>query len=387
MSQHPEMSKEPEQGADGYGAPRLGWLRGVALVTSLELRQRVRSIRWYVALGIWLVVLLGLSAVQFVAMSYAMTGTVGGATTGAGRWVFDAGMMMLVLAMLLVTPAVSAGTINGDRRAGTLATLQATLLGPLQIVLGKTLAGWITGLAFLVAALPSIVPAAVLGRVDPVVAIRMLVAIALITLFVTAIGVGLSSLTQRSLGSVVLTYLVVIGSTAVLPIVYACTLPIFHQDAVVTVYETDYNSVDESQLGPDGSYDGQWRCVASTQHRRVVRTDIALGLLYVNPFVIVADQTARPDGFDVLTGAEDASALTAISSGMRMLSEPMHPANFNGCTSEDIGAPQNLGAPTGSPLWPWGLGAYLVCGAGAIALATWRLRIPMRRVGAGTRIA
>ena len=33
-------------------------------------------------------------------------------------------------------PALSAGSINGDRTAGTLATLQASLLSPLEIVLG-----------------------------------------------------------------------------------------------------------------------------------------------------------------------------------------------------------------------------------------------------------
>ena len=34
--------------------------RGLWLVTSLELRQRIRSARWYVALGIWTLLLFGI---------------------------------------------------------------------------------------------------------------------------------------------------------------------------------------------------------------------------------------------------------------------------------------------------------------------------------------
>ena len=55
---------------------------------------------------------------------------------------------------LLVTPTLASTGINGDRNAGTLATLQVTLLTPAEIAAGKLLAAWAAACAFLVASLP-----------------------------------------------------------------------------------------------------------------------------------------------------------------------------------------------------------------------------------------
>lgn len=107
------------------GSYALRW-RGLRLVTlSLELRQRLRSKRWYVALAVWTLVMMGIGALGL------------GPTLYSAQWedigpiaamVFSPQMILVLFAMLLVVPALSAGSINGDRTAGTLATLQASLL-------------------------------------------------------------------------------------------------------------------------------------------------------------------------------------------------------------------------------------------------------------------
>lgn len=349
--------------------------RGIALVASLELRQRVRSVRWYVALAVWFVFLCAMALMIFLAMSQIVGGVDGDYVPVAGRVVFSLGVLLLVFATLLVSPALASAAINGDRSAGTLATMQVTLLSPLEIVLGKVLAGWITGLAFLVAALPSIAPSAIIGGISPWYLLRVILAVALLTLFVTAIGVGLSALTNRTLGSVVLSYLVVLGTSAILPIVFVCTLPLLAMETRVTAYE-DIPSADYSSS----------QCVSHEKTTTVLRTDLTMPLLYVNPFVIVADMAPQIALED--TAEADVDALSAISAGMRYLAHPTDPSHFVDCYDHDApGYPTDLVSPQRRPVWPWGMGAYLVAAAGSIAFATWRLRTPVRHLGRGTRIA
>lgn len=251
----------------GRGSYALRW-RGLRLVTSLELRQRLRSKRWYVALAVWTLVMMGIGALGL------------GPTLYSAQWedvgpiaamVFSLQMILVLFAMLLVVPALSAGSINGDRTAGTLATLQASLLSPAEIVLGKLLAGFLTGLAFLVLALPSLVPIALLGSIGILYMLRLLGVIVLLTLCVTAVGLGLSALTSRQLGSVVLAYVIVFGVTVVLPIAWGSTAVVLNEEREVT----NYYSVYDDEYSMEKS-----RCVAEQVEETVPRLDLSLPLLW-----------------------------------------------------------------------------------------------------------
>ena len=57
---------------------------------------------------------------------------------------------------LLVVPALTAQSVNGDRERGVLAILQTTLLTPAEIAVGKLVAAWAVSLVFLVVSLPLI---------------------------------------------------------------------------------------------------------------------------------------------------------------------------------------------------------------------------------------
>ena len=183
-SAHPPVGRSRPHGGTLALRPR-----GLWLVTSLELRQRIRSARWYVALGIWTLLLFGIGVLSLAPALYT---TEWGVVREVARVMFSLQMILVLFAMLLVTPALSAGSINGDRSAGTLATLQASLLSPLEIVLGKLLAGLVTGLAFLVLAMPSALPLALLGEVSIFYLLRVTATICFLTFCVTAIGLGLS---------------------------------------------------------------------------------------------------------------------------------------------------------------------------------------------------
>ena len=351
--------------------------QGLWLVTSLELRQRLRSKFWYIALAVWTVVLIGIGVLGLLP-----TVVLGGGTDMApiAAVIFSLQMILVLFAMLLVVPALSAGSINGDRTAGTLATLQASLLSPTEIVLGKILAGWLTGLAFLILALPSAVPTALLGGIGPLYALRGVVVIVLLTMCVTAVGVGLSALTNRQLGSVVLAYVLVFGVTVVGPMIWGFTAAFLQQERDVTVYRTSYS---ESSYG---------ECEAREESDYTVyRLDLSQPLLWANPVVLLAEAApgVDPETF-WYSGTDDGpevDLLRIIQAGLRSTSNPTHPASFNGCSPSDEGYPEDLGEVPNRPIWPQGMAMWVLAGGGSTAFAIWRISVPIRTLGKGTRIA
>lgn len=351
-------------------------LRGLGAVLTLELRQRIRSVKWYVALGLWAVFLLGMMVLLFGASSLLGVSTMDD-LRHVGSIVFTAVVFLVIFALLLVLPALSAGSINGDRSAGTLATLQSTMLSPLEIVLGKILAGWVLGLAFIALSLPSLLPSALISGAGIFYIVRVVAALSVLALFITMIGIGLSALTSRQLGSVVLSYLLVLGATVILPILYAVSLPFlsYEQDVQVWTSATEDHA-----------------CVQTTRTREIVRTDVTLPLLVVNPFVIVSDvspaMTTQEFEDSEEPGHRFPDGLQGIRLGVRHLAQPLHPSHFNRCWDPSAtGYPADLGTPQSVPMWPFGLAAWGIVGLGGAAVAVWRLRAPMRYVPKGTRIA
>ena len=351
--------------------------KGLWLVTSLELRQRLRSKRWYIALGVWTLVLLGIGGLGLLPVLYS------------GQWdqvsqtsavVFSLQVILVLFAMLLVVPALSAGSINGDRTAGTLATLQASLLSPLEIVLGRLLAGFLTGLAFLVLALPSVIPIAVLGQIGLLYFLRVMLMISLLTLCVTAVGLGLSAMTNRQLGSVVLAYVIVFGVTVVLPIAWGSTTLFIQQEKEVTVYSTEYVDTADGET--------ERRCEKSTRPQTLPRVDLTMPLMWGNPVVLLAE-TSPPLPEDYWSDdSENEDVLRYLKQGIRTAATIDHPAHNYQCSPEDIGYSAELDREVPNrPVWPMGVALWMLAGCASLAVATWKLAVPIRRLGAGTRIA
>jgi ABC-2 type transport system permease protein len=349
--------------------------RGLWLVASLELRQRIRSVRWYVALGVWTLVLLGIGILGMAPTLYTAQWD---ELEPVAAVVFSLQVVLVLFAMLLVVPALSAGSINGDRTAGTLATLQASLLSPLEIVLGKLLAGFLTGLAFLVLALPSLVPIALLGGIGPLYFLRIVVVIALLTLCVTAVGLGLSAVTNRQLGSVVLAYVIVFGVTVVLPITWGASAIFLQQEREVTAHTTYFEPADGTS-GP--------RCVTETRTDMVPRIDLSLPLMWGNPVVLLAESSPPMPADYWRDESENPDVLRLVKTGMRSAATVTHPSHQNYCEPDDPGYPAELGEAPNRPVWPMGLALWVLAGGGSLAVAIAKLAVPIKRLGKGTRIA
>ena len=362
---------------DGPGTWQVTW-QGLRTVTRLELRQRVRSSRWKVVLVLWALVLGALTGLLHFALDtagVASEGPEGGSPVGP---VLFSLVVYLVLSLgSLIAPGLSATSINGDRGAGVLATLQTTLLTPAEIVLGKLLAAWLTSLAFLAVALPFVGWGYFTGGTPVGRLIVTFTLLAVMLLVVCAVGVGWSALTSRTASSVVLTYLTVAFMGVLLPVLFLLSLPLVTTEGTTTFNERQYLEMTTS------TSESSWRCVRVTRIRSVTHTEWTWWLLAANPYVVLADASPRP----AEATAED--ALTIVRLGVRTsrlgVDECLQPGRTYTDAqgeAEDKRRRETLGIS-----WPYGLAINLGLGVGFTAVAVRRLRTPARVLPRGTRVA
>ena len=139
-----------------------------------------------------------------------------------GRFLVEGLLFFVLLLVLFVGPGYAAAQISGERERKTLSLLQVTLLRPVQIVLGKLGAAvaWLTLLVL--AAVPLGAVAFFLGGIGMVDLLRGGVLLIVVAVSIAGMGLGVSSLTRKTTGSIVLTYglvLALVGGTLFLSVV------------------------------------------------------------------------------------------------------------------------------------------------------------------------
>lgn len=334
----------------------------ITTIARLELTQRLRSVGWYVLLGVYVVILLGVTGLAVAVYSW-------GEFVGAG--VYSIVVNMVLLLVVLVSPTLSGNAINGDRDAATLAAIQVTAATTGDIMIGKLCAAIATGGAFLVVALPFLALSLLGGGADALVLLVSLLVLAIEIIIVAAIGVGLSGLIARPLFSVAATYLVVAG--LVIGTLIAFTLGGLAVRSEATSYSRPYDAAGNAVCD-------EWE----TYTYEVPRFDYVWWVLAANPFVVLADATPTafsPEGYPV-------DLFGQIKLGVRSAQQSPVEQRYDEC------APGGTTSPTGQdivdatvPSWFVGLGVQIVL-AGALFAGAWsRTRTPARRLPPGTRIA
>ncbi|MFS0712809.1 ABC transporter permease [Microbacterium sp. 2P01SA-2] len=354
-------------------------------VARLELLQRVRTVSWYVLLGIFAVLLVGVTALAFLAFG----GVSEADQRGAG--IYSTIVIITLLLVVLVSPTLSGNSVNGDREAATLAPVQVTLARTSEILLGKVLAAWITGLAFAVVAAPFLVIATLAGGVDPVVVVVSLVVLVIEIGVIAAIGVGLSGLIARPLFSVAATYLVVSGLVFGTLIAFGLGATAFSSEATATYRPAMYNADGSPQCidGRDECWNDPARMVCGQPEESrytVPRFDRVWWVLAANPFVILADAT--PAEYDRFGYPVD--LFGQIASGVRQAQiAPDLETGYDECRpaqDDTVTTPAEIRDRT-VPSWFVGLGGQIVV-AGLLVAGAWsRTRTPARALPPGTRIA
>ncbi len=285
---------------------------------------------------------------------------------------------------------MSGNAINGERDAGTLATTQVTLISTAQLVIGKWVAAWLTALAFLVAAVPFLVFAVVLGQVPAAtIAISTLV-LALELGVIAAIGVGLSGVLTRPLFSVTVTYLVVAALSLGTLIAFGLGGAAMQSTVTQTYTGVDWNRLDENGVPLD---DGPVPCLPTeTYEYQTPRFDHVWGFLAANPYVVVAD--AAPGSFDANGNPRDLFGWIAV--GVR---SAQHPPELSSVVDDcatwtpqgasvqpDYETPQEI-YDSSVPSWFVGLAIHVLLAAGAVLWAWRRTDVPAKRLPVGSRVA
>ena len=367
--------------------------RPLLTIIALELKQRVRSRSWLIGLGIWVLFLFLMTALLTAAIGVSA----GNPDPGNFEVLYSAITMLVIFMMLVVIPAQTSATINGDRNAGTLATLQATLISPFEIVIGKTLAGWITGMVFFGLALPFVFYATLSEQVSPLSVVLMVISTSFLMFCITAIGVGLSAWTKRSLGSVVLAYLLIVATTFISPIATGLATVAFTTYSQEKLYTWDWS---------------QEKPVCRLSEFRVAHlpTKQTRWLLFPNPYVVISDFSSM--GFDQSKLIGDGgrqndkmnptnyNILSMISSGTRLIGHDKFAeqrTGVNGCEpgqtfEESADNPyenpiSQIKPDELNPVWPYGMGLWMAAAIFALWGATRRLRTPVKHLPKGFRIA
>lgn len=356
--------------------------RRLGTVIGIDLRQRVRSVGWYVLLGIFAVILLALLTLSFSSFSLS---------TGGNGWFYSLVIMFVLLLVLLVSPTLSGSAVNGDRDAATLAPVQVTLVTTTEIVLGKFLAAWISGLAFLVVALPFLVIATFVGQLNPAVIASSLGILVLEVGVVAAIGVGVSAIVARPVFSVATTYLLVAALTLGTLIAFVLGGNALRTEQTISTRDLNWNAV-PAGCDPYMENDAtecprpdEIGCTTSSYTSEVPRFDRVWGFLAANPFVILADAT--PPTYDQYGNPSD--LFSQIATGVRLAQIPPEVAqSYDYCANVTLEGPTTKDRVAGTvPSWFVGLFLQLVLAGGLLVWGIARTRTPARRLPPGTRIA
>lgn len=349
----------PPESIPSAPARALSW-HGIRTVMVLEMRQRIRSTRWKVALAAFFV-LVGV-------VTLLLRSTMAGFNADENQYVFELILLFVLGLGLLLTPTLASTSINGDRNAGTLAIMQVTKLSPADLALGKLLAGWLASLAFLAVSSPFLIWTWAEGTTGAIAFVRGVLVLALLLAVVCAFSLGFSAITARPAGSSVLSYLTVGTLTVICLILFGLSVPMVSEEREVQVYTMPVSgsSTDE--------------CVWETRVQTVVHTDRTWWLLVVNPFVVLAD--AAGDG----PSQGFAGPLDAIRQGVQLAREGAADEIDHCWGVPGPDAPEQV-EPSQTPFWPWGLGLNLLLGAGGLAVAIRRLAVPYRKLPKGARVA
>jgi ABC-type transport system involved in multi-copper enzyme maturation permease subunit len=309
---------------------------GVLLVMGQEFRVRLRTGRWRWLLSVWVVVIGLFTGLLDLAL--------GGTQKPHGIPLFG-GLMLFVLGLILIiSPALTAQSINGDRERGTLATLQVTRLTPAEIAVGKLLAAWGVGVGALALTLPFVGWALAEGGVSVTRAAVVLLVVILLVGVVCAISQALSALLARSITSALLSYVTMFALTVGTLVAFGLSAGVMSAD------------------GGDGSHKVWW-------------------MLAPNPFVVLADAAPRlPPIRQPLDNPNDG-----------YVAQPADPLGEIGRSVRETRSPSGYiddsTSSNGSAVWPYGLGFDLLLGVGALWLTIRRLHTPARALLKGVRVA
>lgn len=374
-------------------APRgnswLPTIRGTALVTRIELMRRRPSTKGYFFYGLLVAAILGLGILVAVVSPEGMTSTP-----------MELVLILVLGAGLLIGPSLSATSINGDSGEGVLAPLQMTRLTAGDLALGKLLASWLFGVAVLLTTTPLLVYAFSRSGWYWYELLGVLGVILFAVLTFTAIGLAWSALAARAVASVSLAHLttgaLVLGSL----VVFAFSLPLVSETVTITQRYPDFEQMtpeqQEAMNAGEEIDESTLPCTEDTWESSVAHTERTAWLVLINPMVVVSE--AAPI-VNPATFKQDGRAAPGLFAQIHQMVGAAQIGPDTTPQVDDYCVDPNGEMQTDSweaqqeeqavfPRNPWlGLGLQAVLLLGSMAITVKRLRVPYKKLRAGTRVA
>lgn len=189
-------------------------------VVGREVTERLRGLRAFVALSAFVLVLTLTAFLVYEAASVGAGSFDLAARTRVGRQVFESVILIMTILVLFFVPGLTAGAIAGERERQTLATLQVTLLRPRSILAGKIVAALAYLSLLIVAAMPVLAVAYLLGGIRVVDIVRGLAAVLLLSVLLAAMVVSISAFAKRVQTATVLAYAFTVVLVVAGPLAY-----------------------------------------------------------------------------------------------------------------------------------------------------------------------
>jgi hypothetical protein len=177
-------------------------------VLARELKQRMRGRHVWVVITVYLALLALILRWVYVAASgtdsFNGVDVVGSATVG--RAVFQWLLFFMLLLVCFIVPGLTAAAITGERERQTLISLQISLLRPRSIVLGKLLASLAFVVLLIVASLPLVSIPFLVGGVTVSEVVSGLVMVLATAVVLACVALACSAALRRTQGATVLAY-------------------------------------------------------------------------------------------------------------------------------------------------------------------------------------
>ncbi|MFN3866884.1 MAG: ABC transporter permease [Demequina sp.] len=387
--------------------------RGVALVTRIELRRRRPSAKGYVFYGIIFAIAVGICILAAI-MAPSELSSIN----------LELALILILGIGTLIAPSLSATAINGDSGEGVLAPLQMTHLTAGDIAMGKLLSSWLVSVAALLALSPFLIFAYLKSgwRIDELVI--TVLAILLVVLAFTAVGLAWSAIAARAVASVSLAHLTtgffVIGTL----VVFALSSVLVTDTATQTDRYIDWESLtaeqaealDAAQMSGDFSTldEADYQCIEQEWTYGVTQTQHIAWMLLLNPVVMIGETAPI---VDPETWQRDGRAEPGLFAMMHssVAGTRMGPADdindyqeYDECAEMFGRGGEQLSDEEMEQEWaeqdarwreyeqeranlaraPWiGLSAMGVLLFGSMIIVVRRLRVPYKKLRTGTRVA
>jgi ABC-2 type transport system permease protein len=184
-----------------------------------ELRGRMRGMRAFVVLTVYLTLMSGFVTLLYVLNASWLSNPGSSAGANIGRLLFAGIVGTELFLVTFIAPTFTAGAISGERERQTYDLLRTTLLPARSLVLGKLVSALSYVFLLLLAAIPLQSIAFLFGGVTEAEVLLSFVILLVTAITLGSVGIYFSSYMQRTLSASIMTYGVALFATLGLPLI------------------------------------------------------------------------------------------------------------------------------------------------------------------------